>query len=88
MANSFTHVETSIHVHVRHLLALEWHRSFQAIATVCWPILVLKETTSLADATLSGLTVGAPIALAMASERPWSTAAKTETATTSTAVRI
>ena len=51
----------------------------QAIETVLWPILVLRGTTALAGATASGRAVGAPMALAMASERPWSTAANTDT---------
>jgi hypothetical protein len=54
------------------------------IDTVFRPMEVLKGTASLAGATLSGRTVGAPIALAMASERPWSTAAKTATVKVST----
>jgi hypothetical protein len=50
-----------------------------AIATAFWPMLVFKGTTSVAGATASGAAVCAPIALAMASERPWSTAANTAT---------
>ena len=43
------------------------------------PMLCLKRIASAADLTLRGFTAGWPIALAMRSERPWSTAAYTET---------
>ncbi len=42
----------------------------QAIETAFWPMLVFRGTTSVVGATASGRAVGAPMALAMASERP------------------
>ena len=42
-------------------------------------MLVFRGTAEDAGATASGRTVGAPMALATPSERPWSTAASTET---------
>jgi len=49
-------------------------------------MLVFRGTTVVADATASGPVVGAPMALAIASERPWSTAANTATAIASSIV--